>query len=921
MARKWLKVTGWIAGTLVVLMVLAAILVPLLVPREQLRAMAEERAREATGGEVSLGPLSVSVFPRLRLVLGESSASVTAEGLREAGQLPGPLDHGEASLERLEVDLALWPLLRRNLEFGEVRVVSPRVELTTVPPAPDEPGAPDDRPADALPAADAGGVGLALAAVEVQDGSLRWREAGTSREVVVTGWQQELTAPFLGDLMTRLQRLGGSDLPPDDNPADAVLQLETRVVTVTFSGFAEQPLPELADVRLRAELALAPAADRARLTLHELTVAGLSLEADGGWDAQRILVDRLAMRVGEAGTLEGRASLPLPAEAGPLQLALSGPLDLARVLDLAEPWLPESPTAEQPLPELAGSVTLDLEADLASAPPLADAPAWLDAWRQGLSGRVEARAAAGRLTVTLPGVADPLVIGSADLVADLASPQGRTRVAIGGLEHPAARGDLSLEFVLPPSSGPLLLKADLTGDLGAVMAALEPMLPPRPDDAPALPTLGGSLALGLDVDLPLAPALTDSAAWMAAWQQGLGGRADLSARGGPLTIAAAELGDPLTIKRLRLAGDLRGPSRASELVLEGISHQVLRGDAALTVVPGGSGGVPALRLTLDEVDLDAVMAINQARQAAADQQARGWAPVRQAWADQPPTPVGELIPADLDLDLHAEAGTVRLKQTPYREVSLDGTLRARVIDVPSLAASLGTGRIAGSARVDYAEDPTGHASWQATVTDVPASALLEPYAGWLAAVWTGALNAELSGDCGLADPEVVRRTLSLTGDLRGTEGSVDLRQQLSGVSKYLGSRQDLLQVTYNRLRQHVVVDDGKVLLQDLAIDGTQTDWSGDGWVSLDGGIELGLHVKLPAGFTPDLGDLSFLAEGLRDDQGRIGLDLKLTGQARSPAVGLDVDPAALLQQEDLRKRLQEEAQKGLGGLLDRLKGR
>jgi hypothetical protein len=264
---------------------------------------------------------------------------------------------------------------------------------------------------------------------------------------------------------------------------------------------------------------------------------------------------------------------------------------------------------------------------------------------------------------------------------------------------------------------------------------------------------------------------------------------------------------------------------------------------------------------------------------------------------------------------------VRLKQTPYREVRLDGTLRARVIDVPSLEARLGTGRIAGSARVDYAGDPTGHASWQAAATEVPASALLEPYAGWLAAVWTGAIDADLRGDCSLADPEVVRRTLSLTGDLRGTEGSVDLRQQLSGVSKYLGSRQDLLQVTYNRIRQHVVVDDGKVLLQDLQVDGTQTDWTGDGWVSLDGAIDLGLHVKLPAGFTPDLGDLSFLAEGLRDDQGRIGLDLKLGGQARSPSVGLDLDPAALLEQEDLRKRLQEEAQKGLGGLLDRLKGR
>ncbi len=95
----------------------------------------------------------------------------------------------------------------------------------------------------------------------------------------------------------------------------------------------------------------------------------------------------------------------------------------------------------------------------------------------------------------------------------------------------------------------------------------------------------------------------------------------------------------------------------------------------------------------------------------------------------------------------------------------------------------------------------------------------------------------------------------------------------------------------------------------------------DGWLGLDGTIDLGLSVKLPAGYTPSLGDLSFLAEGLRGDDGRVQLDLKPTGQSRKPTVGLDLDPAAMLRNKALQEGLEDEVKKGLGGLLDRLKGK
>src|SRR6056297_2920190 len=110
--RRWPRWTLGIAGGLVLVFLLAAILLPLLVPRDRLRDLAEDQVRERTGGEVALGELSLQVFPRLQLVLGASSLAVTDSGLVDAGLSPGPLVRADVALERLAADLAPWPLLR-----------------------------------------------------------------------------------------------------------------------------------------------------------------------------------------------------------------------------------------------------------------------------------------------------------------------------------------------------------------------------------------------------------------------------------------------------------------------------------------------------------------------------------------------------------------------------------------------------------------------------------------------------------------------------------------------------------------------------------------------------------------------------------------------------------------------------------------
>ena len=814
--RLVLAILGGVCGVLV----LAVLLLPFLVPREHLRSLAEQQVRSATGGDASLGPVSLRVLPRLRLVLGPSSVHMTAAGLRGAGQDPGPLSAVDAELSRLEVDLALWPLLRRQLEFGEVRVDAPRLRLVTLSPEaaaaaadtlgrPAAPIMPLDGATPPVPPPAAMDFGLALTAVEVRDGEIHWQEEDTGREVHARGWNQDMTAPQLGVLMQRVLRLQGADLPIDPVPGPVSLDLDARVAALELRGFGETPLPPLANLRLLGAYSLPPAADQAEFTVRELSLTGWQATAAGHFTAERVAVTELDLAGGQAVSLRG-----------------------------------------------------------------------------------------------------------------------------------------SLALALPPHRGPLVCELDGTVDLGSILAQVQPWLPPLPPDAPPLPALTGTLQIGLSVALTDPPGFDEPKAWEAAWRQGLAGQAALSARGGPLSVATPQLGEPLRIAAVSLAGDLRAATGKTRLDLTGLAHPALQGDAVVEVVPAaGKDQAVSARLELPRLDLDALAALVEAMQAtqtaraggvgAAPHASRRFSLVGVAWAAASGTAAaapapGELIPPDLAVDLTASVREIVFLKTSYTNAEVRGTLRERVIDVAELKARLATGSLGGKATLDYAADPRGLASWDVRVQDAPAAALLAPYLPLLAGLWTGTLSAQAAGSCSLADPQALLNSLRLAGDLQGSNGIIDLREQLKDVGPYLGQRQDLLRVQYSQVRQPFQITDGKIVADGLRIDGRDTDWRGGGWLGLDGTLNLDLNVRLPAGFTPNLGDLTFLADGLRDKDGRIVLDFSLTGDARRPAVALNLDPAALLKSDALKnklkdegqeqlQKLQDEVKKGAGSLLDRIR--
>ncbi len=246
------------------------------------------------------------------------------------------------------------------------------------------------------------------------------------------------------------------------------------------------------------------------------------------------------------------------------------------------------------------------------------------------------------------------------------------------------------------------------------------------------------------------------------------------------------------------------------------------------------------------------------------------------------------VPADLSLGFAVSVDSLVLQGIPYTGLDMNGNYANKVLKVAALSASRAGGILRGTFVVDYVRNPGGHLEFEAEADHVPADALLGEWAPEIGQRLDCGLDATVAGGFDLGDDATVQRTLDISGVLTADEGVLHAADWLKDISRYLGKRQDLKDVHFSTLRHQFRMSQGRYVVDELIIGGGDTDWRGTGWLEPEGSIALDVDVKLPPGFTPDLGNWSFLARSLRNSEGRINLPLKLSGRTARPKVGVDL---------------------------------
>lgn len=118
--RKTFKILGIVFGILVLLLVAAAVALPLLVDPNDFKPRIVSAVKDATGRDLEIpGDIKLSVFPWLGAELGAV----------RLGNAPGFGNEPFASVEGVEVRVKLLPLLQKQVEIGKVVVEQPVIRL------------------------------------------------------------------------------------------------------------------------------------------------------------------------------------------------------------------------------------------------------------------------------------------------------------------------------------------------------------------------------------------------------------------------------------------------------------------------------------------------------------------------------------------------------------------------------------------------------------------------------------------------------------------------------------------------------------------------------------------------------------------------------------------------------------------------
>jgi AsmA protein len=237
------KILAWLIGLFFILVIVAAVVLPMMVDPNDYREQIGEAVAKQTGRELVIeGELSLSVVPWLGVEVGRASLS----------NAPGLGDEPMLAIEGASVGVRLMPLLSRRLEVSEITLDGLRLNLHQGADGTNWDDLAGTEEAPAEPAAEAG-PGFDMSEV----GGIRLRDARVSFVDAVAGSDMEAT---IGEFSTGRITAQGQSFNIDgislDDAGVSYSDKETGVLKATLGSLstgaimADPDSPDVSDLRL-----------------------------------------------------------------------------------------------------------------------------------------------------------------------------------------------------------------------------------------------------------------------------------------------------------------------------------------------------------------------------------------------------------------------------------------------------------------------------------------------------------------------------------------------------------------------------------------------------------------------------------------------------------------------------------------------
>jgi len=250
--KALLKITGWLLGLVVVVVIAAILILPKVFDPNDHKGRIESLVLEKTGRVLNVdGDLSLSVFPNVAVKTGSLSLSNPDGGSFGDGKM--------IEVEAASMDVKLIPLFSKQVEAGEIVLSKPVVRLITLADgtnnwqdlAGDSEGDKDEDSSDASTDSSTALSALAIQGVRIEDGLLVWddRQAGARYDV------------------SQLNLKTGTIFPGREIPIEAGAHVEGPA------------LPEPLDINLAGNALVDLGANLASVSTLDLTVTGPTINA------------------------------------------------------------------------------------------------------------------------------------------------------------------------------------------------------------------------------------------------------------------------------------------------------------------------------------------------------------------------------------------------------------------------------------------------------------------------------------------------------------------------------------------------------------------------------------------------------------------------------------------------------------------
>lgn len=232
----------------------------------------------------------------------------------------------------------------------------------------------------------------------------------------------------------------------------------------------------------------------------------------------------------------------------------------------------------------------------------------------------------------------------------------------------------------------------------------------------------------------------------------------------------------------------------------------------------------------------------------------------------------------------------RLKQgkLDVTGVQAEVKLAPALLESPHFTLQGYGGTVSGDARFDLRDTRQPAYAIHATVDKVQADALL--------GVWTpvrnllvGTLSSKLEFSGAGQTPDDLKHTLTLVGLAALSDGRLGPGPALDAIAQFVKVPK-IRQVDFSRLELPMRVEHGRLVTDPVTLNGASGEWRLAGAIGFDGALDYAVSVTLPPAAVDALNARSALAAGaLADPQGRMLLDLHVTGSAKSPRVAWDAN--------------------------------